>query len=126
MNRFASIAFRVAVAAFVLCSGVTRIHAQAPATPPPAQEPAKEAPKNPDDQQNRNPFAPQPAPPLPAGMTGSDTNDPRYKLTPGMYDAGEASMGIKHLLLLKKPDAFQLGIDRPDDPKVEKTLGQLG
>ncbi len=126
MNRFASIAFRVAVAAFVLASGVTRIHAQAPATPSPAQEPAKEAPKDSDDQQNQNPFAPQPAPTLPPGMTGSDTNDPRYKLTPGMYDAGEASMGIKHLLLLKKPDAFQLGIDRPDDPKVEKTLGQLG
>ena len=126
MNRFASIAFRVAVAAFVLGSGVTRLHAQAPATPPPAQEPTKEAPKATDDQQNQNPFAPQPAPTLPPGMTGSDTNDPRYKLTPGMYDAGEASMGIKHLLLLKKPGAFQLGIDRPDDPKVEKTLGQLG
>ena len=70
----------------------------------------------------QNPFAPQPAPPLPPGMTGSDVNDPRYKLTPGLYDAGEASMGMKHLLLLKKPDAFQLGVDRPDDPKVEKTL----
>ena len=60
----------------------------------------------------QNPFAPEPAPPLPPGMTGSDANDPRFKLTPGMYDAGEASMGMKHLLLLKKPDAFQLGIDR--------------
>ena len=98
--------------------------AQAPATPPPAQEPTKEPPKDADDQQN--PFAPQPAPALPPGMAGSDVNDPRFKLTPGMYDAGETSVGIKHLLLLKKPDAFQLGIDRPDDPKVEKTLGQLG
>jgi hypothetical protein len=35
-------------------------------------------------------------------------------------------MGIKHLLLLKKPDAFQLGISEPDDPKVEKTVRQLG
>ena len=35
-------------------------------------------------------------------------------------------MGIKHLLLLKKPDAFQLGSDDPDDPKVQKTLGLLG
>jgi hypothetical protein len=59
-------------------------------------------------------------------MTGSDVNDPRYKLSPGMYDAGETSMGIKHLLLLKKPDAFQLGAVAPDDPKVEKTLQQLG
>ncbi len=130
MNRLSSIAFRVAVAAFILGSGASRMHAQAqaPATPPPAQEPTKEPPKEPpkdgDDQQN--PFAPEPAPALPPGMTGSDTNDPRFKLTPGMYDAGEASMGLKHLLLLKKPDAFQLGIDRPDDPKVEKTLGQLG
>ena len=126
MNRLSSIAFRVAVAAFILGSGASRMHAQAqaPATPPPAQEPTKEPPKDGDDQQN--PFAPEPAPALPPGMTGSDTNDPRFKLTPGMYDAGEASMGLKHLLLLKKPDAFQLGIDRPDDPKVEKTLGQLG
>jgi len=121
MNRLPNIAFRVAVAAFILVSGASRMHAQAPATPPPAQEPTKDS----DDQQ-QNPFAPEPAPALPPGMAGSDVNDPRFKLTPGMYDAGEASMGLKHLLLLKKPDAFQLGIDRPDDPKVEKTLGQLG
>jgi len=63
---------------------------------------------------------------LPAGMKGSDTGDPRAKLSPGMYDAGEAAMGIKHLTLLKKPDAFQLGSDDPDNPKVQKTLGQLG
>ena len=60
------------------------------------------------------------------GMTGSDASDPRAKLAPGMYDAAETSMGIKHLLLLKKPDAFQLGTDDPNDPKVEKTLGLLG
>ena len=66
------------------------------------------------------------APPLPAGMTGSDASDPRFKLSPGMYDAGEAAMGMKHLMLLKKPDAFQLGADNPDDPKVQKTLGLLG
>jgi hypothetical protein len=97
--------------------------AQAPSqapTPPPAQEPAKA----PDADQN--PFAAQPAPPLPPGMTGSDANDPRYKLTPGLYDAGETSMGMKHLLLLKKPDSFQLGVSDPDDPKVQKMLGQLG
>ena len=66
------------------------------------------------------------APALPPGMTGSDANDPRAKLTPGLYDAGEAAMGIKHLMLLKKPDAFQLGTTDPDDPKVQKMLGQLG
>jgi hypothetical protein len=55
-------------------------------------------------------------------MTGSDGSDPRAQLTPGMYDAGEAAMGIKHLMLLKKPDAFELGSTNPDDPKVNKTL----
>ena len=116
MIRVPSVAFRAAVAAIFMCFGVSRLHAQEPPKPPPAAE----------DDEDKNPFAPQPAPSLPPGMTGSDTNDPRYKLTPGMYDAGEASMGIKHLLLLKKPDAFQLGSSDPDDPKVQKTLSQLG
>ena len=69
--------------------------------------------------------APPSAPPLPAGMTGSNPNDPRTKLTPGLFDAGEAALGIKHLSLSKKPDAFQLGID-PKDPKVAKALASLG
>jgi hypothetical protein len=132
MNRVPSLAFRVMVAAFVLSSaGVGRMYAQASAqppaqtpgpsaaTPPPAAETAKPA-------EDENPFAVKPAPPLPPGMTGSDATDARFKLTPGLYDAGEASMGIKHLLLLKKPDAFQLGSADPDDPKVQKTLAQLG
>jgi hypothetical protein len=59
-------------------------------------------------------------------MTGSNVDDPRAKLSPGLYDAGEAAMGIKHLELVKKPAAFQLGTDSPDDPKVDKTLTQLG
>ena len=59
-------------------------------------------------------------------MSGSDANDPRATLTPGLYDAGETSMGIKHLQLLKKPDAFQLGATDPDDPKVQKIVAQLG
>lgn len=66
------------------------------------------------------------APALPPGMQGSDTRDPRAKLSAGLYDAGEAALGMKHILLLKKPDAFQLGTDDPDDPKVQKTLGLLG
>src|SRR5512144_1778989 len=69
--------------------------------------------------------APASAPALPPGMTGADVNDPRAKLAPGLYDAGETSMGLKHLLLLKKPDAFQLGTDNPDDPRVAKTLGTV-
>jgi hypothetical protein len=47
-------------------------------------------------------------------------------LTPGLYDAGETAMGIEHLVLVKKPDAFQLGSADADDAKVKKTLGQLG
>ena len=107
----------VAVAAMVLSSGAGAFQAQAPA--PADAPPAKAA--VPD-----NPFAPQPAPPLPAGMTGSDANDPRYKLTPGLFNAGETSMGIKHIALVRKPESFQLGASQPDDPKVAKTLGQLG
>ena len=64
-------------------------------------------------QAEANPFAPEPAPPLPAGMTGSDANDPRAKL-----DTGNVRRRLKHrwassiFMLLKKPDAFQLGSDR--------------
>jgi hypothetical protein len=68
----------------------------------------------------------EPAPPLPAGMKGSDPSDPRAKLSPGLYDAGVAAAGIRHLALLKKPDAFQLGSDDADNPKVQKILAQLG
>jgi hypothetical protein len=89
-----------------------------------AQTPA--ASPSPGASENVNPFAPEAAPPLPAGMTGSDTNDPRAKLTPGMYDAGETSLGIRHLTLVKKPDAFQLGVDDPESPKVDEMLGKLG
>ena len=128
MNRVHRVALRLAgVAAIVLCFSVSAIQAQTPAspTPAPAPPPSAQAPATPPAPP-QNPFAPQPAPPLPPGMTGSDTNDPRFKLTPGMYDAGEASMGMKHLLLLKKPGAFQLGSDQPDDPKVQKAVQQLG
>jgi hypothetical protein len=43
-----------------------------------------------------------------------------------MYDAAEAAMGLRHVMLIKKPDAFQLGSSNPEDPKVQKTLGLLG
>ncbi|MGB2625755.1 MAG: hypothetical protein WAK20_03130 [Candidatus Acidiferrum sp.] len=124
MNSSLSVAFRAVLAGIVLSSGANLIHAQAPASPPSAQTPEKSPDKEPAE--GESPFAPKPAPPLPPGMTGSDVNDPRYKLTPGMYDAGETSMGMKHIALLKKPDAFQLGASDPDDPKVKKTIGQLG
>jgi hypothetical protein len=132
MKRVPSLALYVLGAALILCFGVMRMPAQTPATPPPAQaekpaaaQPAQK-PAEGDAEEEGNPFAPQPAPALPAGMTGSDANDPRAKLKAGLYDAGEASMGIKHLLLLKKPDAFQLGSSDPDNPKVQKVFGQLG
>src|SRR6202049_377701 len=135
MNRVSSLAFRVAIAAIFLFFNLSRMKAQEPASTPPKQEapnqePGKQEPTKketaPEPEEERNPFAPEPAPALPPGMTGSDANDPRAKLTPGLYDAGETSMGIKHLSLLKKPDAFQLGATDPDDPKVQKTIGQLG
>src|SRR5919206_2414253 len=119
MTRVHDIAFRLLIASFVLCSCfVVGTLAQ---TPSPSPSPEEE-----EEEERADPFAPEPAQPLPAGMMGSDVNDPRAKLTPGIYDAGEAAMGIKHLLLLKKPNAFQLGTDNPDDPKVQKMLGLLG
>ncbi len=122
MNRVSGVAFRAVGATIALFFGVSRMQAQEPPKPPPAQQADKEKE---DEDEDENPFAPEPAPTLPPGMTGSDANDPRAKLTPGLYDAGEASMGIKHLMLVKKPGAFQLGVSDPDDPKVQKMLGQL-
>lgn len=66
-----------------------------------------------------------PAPKLPAGMKGSNPDDPRSKLKAGVYDAGEVSSGIKHITLLKKPTAFDIGVD-PNSPMVEKALKALG
>src|SRR5258707_15326582 len=118
MNRVDNIAFHLLVPSLLFClCFATRIQAQTTSpSPTPSATPAA---------QPANPFAPEPAPPLPAGMTGSDPNDPRAKLAPGMYDAGEAAMGIKHLMLLKKPDAFELGSNDPNDPKVNKTLSTV-
>ena len=132
MNRVRGITCAL-LGTIVLLFGVSRVKAQAP-TPAPASPPAAAAAGNPppaqeaegEDDDDKNPFAPEPAPTLPAGMSGSDTNDPRAKLTPGLYDAGETAMGIKHLTLVKKPGAFQLGSSDPDDPKVQKMIGQLG
>ena len=134
MNRASKFLFPAALAAIILFFGLSRIPAHAqnqgqkPAQPgaaqPEAQKPADaNAAKKEDDE---NPFAPEPAPKLPPGMKGSDANDPRAKLSPGLYNAGETAMGLKHLVLVKKPDAFQLGTDNPDDPKVQKILGQIG
>jgi hypothetical protein len=131
MKRSPSLALCVVWVVLISCFAMNQTQAQE--APPPAAPPQEQGQKPatpPSDKDAKgeadNPFAPEPAPALPPGMTGSDANDPRAKLAPGLYDAGEASMGIEHLLLLKKPDAFQLGTTDPDDPKVEKVLGQLG
>ncbi|MGA8674694.1 MAG: hypothetical protein WB621_05760, partial [Candidatus Acidiferrales bacterium] len=86
MNSVQRVVFRfagVAAAAFLLCCSPNRIYAQAAApdgSAPQAAAPAQAAPpadaKAPDE--DRNPFAPSPAPPLPPGMMGSNANDPRY------------------------------------------------
>jgi hypothetical protein len=88
---------------------------------PQAAPQAQEKPKAEAD-----PFAPQPPPALPPGMTGSDVNDPRAKLKPGMNDAGEIAKGMRHVAFVKKPNAFQLQATSADDPSVRKVLGQLG
>src|SRR5689334_4390720 len=121
MIRVHDITFRSLIAPLLLCAcfAATAL-AQTPSpSPSPAAKPA-------DKQEQANPFAPEPAKPLPPGMTGSDASDPRATLKPGVYNAGEAAMGLKHILLLKKPEAFQLGSDDPNNPKVAKTLGLLG
>jgi hypothetical protein len=119
MNRARAFAFRLAAAAFALAllnANIVRLSAQAPA----AQAAKPAAP------QEEDPFAPQPVTPLPPGMTGSTTNDPRAGLRPGLYDAGEAAMGMEHIAFLKKAAAFQLPATQPDDPVVQKTLDTLG
>jgi hypothetical protein len=115
MNRIRPTALRLAALAFSLASPFV---VQAQDAPPPAKPAAPPA--------QANPFAPEEAPALPPGMTGSNTNDPRVGLKPGLYDAGEAAMGLQRVLSLKKPDAFTLASNDPSDPAVQKALGSLG
>ena len=119
MNRMHALAVRLAgatLAVAMMCSPVGALKAQTPAATPAAKAaPAED-----------NPVSPPPAAPLPPGMTGSTTNDPRVGLKPGFYDAGETAMGLEHIDFLKKPDAFQLSSTNPDDPSVQKTLNLLG
>ena len=90
MNRVSSYIFCVAVAAMILFPGMSRLRAQAqtpsptPATQTPSPTPSAQEP---EEEEERNPFAPEPAPTLQPGMKGSDTNDPRAKLAPGLYNA---------------------------------------
>ena len=112
MKRIHALAVRVATATFAVALLSGALIAQTPAAKPaPAEE---------------NPFAPPPSTPLPPGMTGSNTNDPRVGLKPGLYDAGETAMGMEHLDFLKKPTVFQLSSNDANDPSVQKALGSLG
>ncbi len=72
MKRSPSLVFRLLIVAFAvafLSSVTVRLQAQ---TPPPAPA-AKAAPAA----EEEDPFAAEPATPLPPGMTGSTTDDPR-------------------------------------------------
>ena len=121
MRRKQALGFHLAGVAFALAilnSTVVPLRAQAPAAP--AAKPAAPG------EAEQDPFAPEPVTPLPPGMTGSTTNDPRVGLKAGLYDAGEAAMGMEHIAFLKKGDAFQLPSSQPDDPAVQKALDILG
>ncbi len=122
MHRSNFAATRLFIISLVICMALAAVAIGQQPTASPAKKPDAPA----ANANAGNPFAPEKAPPLPAGMTGSDVNDPRAKLKPGLFDAGEAAFGIRHLSLLKKPDAFQLGTEDPDSDRVKNTLGQIG
>lgn len=124
MNQVLTASFRLLVVSLFLALCVA---GEMQAQTPPAQEPTKAADAKPEEKKEaQDPLALEQAPPLPAGMTGSDAGDPRFNLKPGLYDAGEIAKGLRHIQLLKKPGPFQLGSDDADNPKVQKTLGLLG
>src|SRR5687768_1862178 len=127
MTRVHAVTFRLFIASFICLSLFalnTKAQTPSPSPSPESAKPGEAIPETPEGV--GNPFAPEPAAPLPAGMTGSDANDPRANLAPGIYDAGETSMGLRHIALVKKPDAFQLGSDDPDNPRVNKALSSIG
>src|ERR1041384_2546826 len=104
MNRIRTATFHLLIAFMVLC------FASAAFAQTPSPTPTPEAPPS-------NRFAPQPAGPLPAAFTRADASEPLATVKPGVYDAGEAASGLKHLMLLKKPHAFDLGTNDPTAPK---------
>jgi hypothetical protein len=65
MNRVPTVAFRVAVAASFLFFGMNRLYAQAQTASPTPAPAAKEA-----AEEERDPFAPEPAPVLPHDGVG--------------------------------------------------------
>src|SRR5437868_5167136 len=127
MSRVHTIAFRLLVGS--LLSGfffVGQMQAQTPSSQD-SKKPTNAKPdQNKGEKAEEDSFAPEPAPPLPAGMTGSDAKDPRAKPTHRMYEAGELSLGQKQLTHVKKPGPTELESVNPDDTTVQKTLGLLG
>lgn len=123
MNRMKNAVLPLAVMASVFYFPLSSNGQEKPAQP---ATQGQAAPAQPSKAAQTDPFAPRPAPPLPPGMTGSDANDPRAKLKPGLYDAGEVAKGMRHIAFLKKPDAFQMQVKSPDDPSIAKALTQLG
>jgi hypothetical protein len=125
LNQAKIVAYPFA-AAVVFFLGVAVLQAQTP-VPVPQQAPQKQAAQKPaaaaDDEDDE--LTPQPPAPLPPGMTGSNPNDPRYTLKPGLYDAGEIAFGMKHIAFMKKPAVFQFKATSPDDPAVGKMLDQM-
>lgn len=128
MNRIKSAVLPLAVMATFFQLPAPSASQEKPSQPTGQTAPAQgqALPAQPSKTAQTDPFAPHPAPPLPPGMTGSDPNDPRAKLKPGLYDAGEIAKGMRHLAFLKKPEAFQIQVTSPDDPGIAKVLTQLG
>jgi hypothetical protein len=104
--------------ALLTATTTVRLHAQAAAPDPKAA--AKPAATDELDE-----FAPKAAPPLPPGMTGSTTNDPRVHPQARLVRRRRSRLGHGARRFLKKPDAFQMSATSADDPKVQKTLVNL-
>ncbi len=121
MKRSQSLVFRLLIAAFAVAFlGSVTARLQAQARPPLRCESGSGCCRRRGSLRCGTSYSAAP------GMTGSTTNDPRVGLKPGLYDAGEAAMGMKHIAFLKKPTAFQLSSTQADDPVVQKTLDTLG
>ncbi|HKR26566.1 MAG TPA: hypothetical protein VJS11_03890, partial [Acidobacteriaceae bacterium] len=65
------------------------------------------------------------AQPVPRGTDLAQHVDPRIGLKAGMFDAGEASLGLEHIDFLKKPQAFTAPPLKPGDGPMQKLLAQL-
>lgn len=65
------------------------------------------------------------AQPVPRGTDLAKPADPREGLRAGMFDAGEATLGMEHIDFLKKPKAFTPPPPKPDDGPMAKLLAQL-